>query len=101
MAAAAAALVTMTPSPYLDHLVAASGNGGGGGIDDDDAETAIAAVMADNNNETAGQTMANFSLASSGGKRDFVFDRTDVRVIFVTLYSMVFCCCFFGKSFFL
>lgn len=37
------------------------------------------------------------NLTDTGGKRDFVFDRTDVRVIFITLYSMVFCCCFFGK----
>ncbi|XP_037912193.1 trissin receptor isoform X3 [Hermetia illucens] len=33
----------------------------------------------------------------SGGKRDFVFDRTDVKIIFITLYSLVFCCCFFGN----
>lgn len=37
------------------------------------------------------------NLTDTDGKRDFVFDRTDVRVIFITLYSMVFCCCFFGK----
>lgn len=30
-------------------------------------------------------------------KKDFVFDRTDVRVIFITMYTLVFCCCFFGK----
>lgn len=30
-------------------------------------------------------------------KRDHVFDRTDVRVIFTIIYSLVFCCCFFGK----
>lgn len=28
---------------------------------------------------------------------DFIFDRTDVRAIFITLYTLVFCCCFFGK----
>lgn len=39
------------------------------------------------------------NLTDTGGKRDFVFDRTDVRVIFITLYSMVFCCCFFGNFF--
>lgn len=32
-------------------------------------------------------------------KKDFVFDRTDVRVIFITMYTLVFCCCFFGKYF--
>lgn len=43
--------------------------------------------------------IANFSFVNDvdGSKRDFVFDRTDVRVIFITLYSLVFCCCFFGK----
>lgn len=29
--------------------------------------------------------------------KEFIYDRTDVRVIFITLYSLVFCCCFFGK----
>lgn len=30
-------------------------------------------------------------------KRDHVFDRSDVRVIFTIIYSLVFCCCFFGE----
>lgn len=29
---------------------------------------------------------------------EYIFDRTDVRAIFFTLYSIVFCSCFFGKS---
>lgn len=33
-------------------------------------------------------------------QKEFIFDRTDVRVIFITLYSLVFCCCFFGKFIF-
>lgn len=41
----------------------------------------------------------NMSIGMEDAKRDFVFDRTDVRAIYITLYSMVFCCCFFGKSF--
>ncbi|KAH8324795.1 hypothetical protein KR074_001374, partial [Drosophila pseudoananassae] len=28
---------------------------------------------------------------------EYIFDRTDVRIIFITLYSIVFCCCFFGN----
>lgn len=28
---------------------------------------------------------------------EFIFDRTDVKAIFITLYTIVFCCCFFGK----
>lgn len=41
--------------------------------------------------------ISNLSSSNEPQKRDFVFDRTDVRVIFITLYSLVFCCCFFGK----
>lgn len=43
--------------------------------------------------------MSNSSSTNESQKRDFVFDRTDVRVLFITLYSLVFCCCFFGKYF--
>jgi len=28
---------------------------------------------------------------------EYIFDRLDVRAIFLTLYTFVFCCCFFGK----
>ncbi|XP_045459326.1 trissin receptor-like [Melitaea cinxia] len=28
---------------------------------------------------------------------EFIFDRTDVKAIFITLYTIVFCCCFFGN----
>lgn len=34
-------------------------------------------------------------------RKDFVFDRTDVRVMFISLYSLVFCCCFCGMCFIL
>ncbi|XP_021702487.1 trissin receptor isoform X1 [Aedes aegypti] len=49
---------------------------------------------------TVGQSFAtaNFSYPESGSvHKEFIFDRTDVRVIFITLYSLVFCCCFFGN----
>ncbi|XP_058448036.1 trissin receptor isoform X2 [Malaya genurostris] len=40
----------------------------------------------------------NFSFPSNNFvQKEFIFDRTDVRVIFITLYSLVFCCCFFGN----
>ncbi|KAL0849202.1 hypothetical protein ABMA28_013540, partial [Loxostege sticticalis] len=26
---------------------------------------------------------------------EYIFDRTDIRAIFITLYTLVFCCCFF------
>lgn len=29
--------------------------------------------------------------------KEYIFDRKEVRVIFITLYSLVFCCCFFGE----
>ncbi|XP_003701231.2 trissin receptor isoform X1 [Megachile rotundata] len=29
---------------------------------------------------------------------EYIFDRTDVKVIFITLYSIVFVCCFLGNS---
>ncbi|KAH8413943.1 hypothetical protein KR009_000639 [Drosophila setifemur] len=28
---------------------------------------------------------------------EYIFDRTDVRIMFICLYSIVFCCCFFGN----
>lgn len=31
---------------------------------------------------------------------EYIFDKIYIRIIFVFLYSMVFCLCFFGKSFF-
>lgn len=31
--------------------------------------------------------------------KEFIFDRKEVRIIFITLYTLVFCCCFFGKCF--
>lgn len=30
-------------------------------------------------------------------QKEFIFDRKDVRIIFITLYTLVFCCCFFGE----
>ncbi|XP_029178691.1 trissin receptor-like [Nylanderia fulva] len=43
----------------------------------------------DLNNETL---LYNVSL-----NEDYIFDRTDVKVIFITLYTIVFVCCFFGN----
>lgn len=50
----------------------------------DGAYTNLANVTANNYTDTTFQD-------------DYLFDRTDVRVIFITLYSIVFSCCFFGK----
>lgn len=37
------------------------------------------------------------SFMAASHNKEYVFDRTDVRVVFITLYSLVFCCCFFGE----
>ncbi|KAL9929235.1 trissin receptor isoform 2-T4 [Glossina fuscipes fuscipes] len=39
----------------------------------------------------------SYSVADSVNSNEYIFDRTDVRVIFITLYTIVFCCCFFGN----
>lgn len=46
-----------------------------------------------NYNNHSNETIENDELL----KRDHVFDRTDVRVIFTIIYTLVFCCCFFGE----
>lgn len=30
-------------------------------------------------------------------QHEYIFDRTDVRTIFIVMYGIVFCCCFCGK----
>lgn len=40
---------------------------------------------------------SNGTLVDDLLKRDHVFDRADVRAIFTVIYSLVFCCCFFGE----
>lgn len=32
---------------------------------------------------------------------EYIFDRTDIRAIFIALYTIVFCCCFFGECFYI
>lgn len=41
--------------------------------------------------------MSNNTLDFKFEPKEYIFDRKEVRVIFITLYSLVFCCCFFGK----
>lgn len=33
--------------------------------------------------------------------KEYIFDRLEVKIIFITLYTMVFGCCFFGELNFL
>lgn len=44
-------------------------------------------------------TEGNYSTTPDGqsGNEDYIFDKIYIRVIFITLYSIVFCLCFFGK----
>lgn len=44
---------------------------------------------------------SNFEYGNFSGQfydREFIFDRLYVRVLFITLYSLVFCCCFLGEK---
>lgn len=46
------------------------------------------------------ENMFNISSESGGAQSEnstYIFDRLDVRIIFITLYTLVFCCCFFGE----
>lgn len=33
-------------------------------------------------------------------EQEFIYDRVYIRIIFITLYTVVFCLCFFGKSYY-
>lgn len=46
-----------------------------------------------------GQQGLTGAVAAEPVEAEYIFDRLDVRIIFITLYSMVFACCFFGKCF--
>nr|XP_037877637.1 neuropeptide receptor A31 isoform X1 [Bombyx mori] len=53
------------------------------------------------NKTTSGPEDVNVSRINETGplynEDEYIFDRTDVRAIFITLYTIVFCCCFFGN----
>ncbi|CAH0725808.1 unnamed protein product, partial [Brenthis ino] len=57
----------------------------------DGNETDISSV--DNTTYTLRKNESQYSMEDD----EFIFDRTDVRAIFITLYTIVFCCCFFGN----
>ena len=48
-------------------------------------------------------TDMNFTMGDGGAggiaEIDYIFDRPDIRAIFITLYTIVFCSCFLGKYF--
>ncbi|XP_030377626.1 trissin receptor [Scaptodrosophila lebanonensis] len=47
--------------------------------------------------ETKAATIDDLSDEEAESASEYIFDRTDVRIIFITLYTIVFCCCFFGN----
>ncbi|XP_008554202.1 trissin receptor isoform X2 [Microplitis demolitor] len=47
------------------------------------------------NTIVSNDSLQNFSNTSTNG--DYIFDRIDVKIIFITLYSIVFFFCFFGN----
>lgn len=51
------------------------------------------------NQQIAGAQFNNSSILFpvSQPEDEYIFDRVEVRAIFITLYTMVFCCCFFGE----
>ncbi|KAH8404994.1 hypothetical protein KR215_008688 [Drosophila sulfurigaster] len=51
--------------------------------------TTASSLIQKNNNE--------FETADGDYTSEYIFDRTDIRIIFIILYTLVFCCCFFGK----
>lgn len=57
---------------------------------------AITNILWDSAAEGNGQEAAEGE-ASSVADAEYIFDRLDVRIIFIALYSTVFACCFFGK----
>lgn len=50
---------------------------------------------------TNGSSVTNNTLQMFPNFEDkpYIFDRKDVRIIFLVLYTIVFCSCFFGKLF--
>lgn len=53
------------------------------------------------NNSDFDENFGNFNESNSTDydltPREYIFDRQEVRIIFIILYSIVFCCCFFGE----
>lgn len=58
--------------------------------------TGIESVTYSSTNDFYNDTMSSSSNFTFEHK-EYIFDRKEVRIIFITLYSLVFCCCFFGE----
>ncbi|XP_036675011.3 trissin receptor isoform X1 [Drosophila suzukii] len=63
-----------------------------------DSTTALIPVQTTGISEVGGAGLAELEDEEDAEKAsEYIFDRTDVRIIFITLYTLVFCCCFFGN----
>lgn len=50
--------------------------------------------------DNCSSTISNVITTADGDliePKEYIFDRKEVRILFITLYTLVFCCCFFGK----
>jgi hypothetical protein len=100
--------------PFYQNVTAATVlDSGGGGNARNESLTYTTTLTTNNGTTFGGVTVVNLTttLVSPTGtdfgvygnelsnepQKEFIFDRLDVRIIFITLYSLVFCCCFFGK----
>ena len=65
----------------------------------DNVTTEFSNLISHNSYDDAGNDtkFANDTMDYDYEQREYIFDRKEVKVIFITLYSLVFCCCFFGK----
>lgn len=57
----------------------------------------LLANVTDNNDEIYSNDSFSSNDTFSMTTREYIFDRKEVRYVFITLYSLVFCFCFFGE----
>lgn len=65
------------------------------GMGENSSEFGSVIYSGQDDNDTSMTNFTDFNFEP----KEYIFDRKEVRVIFITLYSLVFCCCFFGEWF--
>ncbi|XP_034234246.1 trissin receptor-like [Thrips palmi] len=68
-----------------------------GGVPGGVPGAALAAERADWDYDGLNGSLARNASLLEFPAEDYVFDRADVRALFIVLYTLVFCCCFFGN----
>ncbi|XP_055906392.1 trissin receptor isoform X2 [Eupeodes corollae] len=94
------ASTSLSPTTILRNSTIISGSGGGGGgVGSGEDESRSFTQLYPGSSSFITNQSYNLSgvYIDEEPSGEYVFDRTDVRVIFITLYTMVFCCCFFGN----